>query len=281
MIPKEPFLDDDINKYPRFILSAHHFKISSSAESFLEVNTQPPLARSTLRRLSREPYYHSNIGASRSTSSILLSYARPSDIFDYRYFDQLYLEDHEDVLVFDSDSDYGDSDYPDPNHCGTCEIDLFGKTPVRHTATLRFKSKIEHGKKLAHSNEISELGDHLVHMLTFKVNSRAQYTKPPRFWLSPSSDYFDQPQPRADLNFPTTSHHPRVAIPQCESTFVDSFLPPAQEDMSNNMNSSVGSKEKVDMPLAKQMLASDAYVTDHKPSTLRDDFGVATPIFII
>lgn len=283
MIQKEPFFDENISTTPRFALSAEAFKISPSTNYPLMVSVLPPLALKAVRRPSREPYYQLDTRFSRSTSSSLLSHAKFSDIFDYRYLDQLRLEDNENALVFDSDSDYEDVhtiyDVPDKQSLKS--------SPTGNLGKISGSKKNNINDEKDEYEDDSDLEDYLVHMLTFKVNSRAQYTRPPRTSCSLASDYFDKPVSRADSDLPKTGQHPKFSAPKCKNTFVDSFLPLPELDLEAYLNTCsngfYGPKwpAKIPAKIPKNSVVNDAYDANERKRGLRDDFEAPAPIPII
>ncbi|GEQ72331.1 hypothetical protein JCM33374_g6018 [Metschnikowia sp. JCM 33374] len=302
MIQKEPFFDDQISTKPRFSITAEAFKISPSTDYPLMVSAQPPSAPKSVRRPSREPYYHSNSRSSRSASSTSSSYAKFSDIFDYCYLDQLRLEENglasgkenENALVFESDSEYEDAQDP----LGGSEDSRVafshsgGKAPSGTKNTeFTVTKECGHSQETAlDSDEESDLEDYSVHMLTFKVNSRAQFTRPPRSSRSSVSDFFDGPAPtsRADLDIPKTVHHPKFAAPRCRNSFVDSVLPSPQVDLETYLNrcSSIlmGKEGDRKIPAARPnncTYANDGYESHSTKNVVRDDFEVSLPAAMI
>lgn len=140
-----------------------------------------------------EPYYESasrrdTSAMSSKLSSKLSSYALLSDVFDYHYIDKYRLEDHENAIASDSDTDYDDID-----------DDLANDNACHYVSD---------------SDADSELEDYKVHFLMFKVNSRAQFTRPPRTSFSSVSDNFDDtPNRDGEFAMEPTFHHPKFAAP--------------------------------------------------------------------
>lgn len=306
MTVKEPFFDENVTKVPRFELSADQFKILPSTDYPLMVSAQPPRAPKSVRRLSREPYYQTNSRFSRSASSALLSYAKFSDIFDYGYLDHFRSEEHENALVFDSDSDYDDEcSGQAARHCdsGNQTREAQSSKNNKYSITEKieelspnfiesaYNDPVYTGSASLDSNDESDLEDYSVHMLTFRVNSHPQYTRPPRPSYSQSSDYFDRPFSRKDSDLPNTCHHPKFAAPKCKSLFVDSILPLPQKDLalylekcsgilfSDSMSKPTPTAAKV--AKANVRFLNDAFEISHKASGPYDDYELCRPQFFI
>ncbi|KAM9895576.1 hypothetical protein OXX69_010968 [Metschnikowia pulcherrima] len=276
---KEPFFDDHVNSAIRFQLAAEAFKIPPSTDYPLMVSIEPPSAPKSVRRPSREPYYTRTL-SSRSASSSS-SYAKLSDIFDYGYLDQIRSEEHENALVFDSDSDYEDVYAP--------EVQDDAK-PMAKPGMI--SEKFKNSKEFSHCDDLesedeSGLEDYSVHMLTFNVNARAQYTRPPRRSSSVSSDYFDEPTPRDDLDPLKISSHPKFAAPSCKNTFPDTILPSPSVDLEEYTEKCATDfpkrETRSNLPAAgfRKMHVIDDYGINCRSRGPRDDFEGSQPMFLI
>ncbi|KAM9928388.1 hypothetical protein OXX59_001888 [Metschnikowia pulcherrima] len=276
---KEPFFDDHINSAIRFQLAAEAFKIPPSTDYPLMVSIKPPSAPKSVRRPSREPYYTRSL-SSRSASSSS-SYAKLSDIFDYGYLDHIRSQEHENALVFDSDSDYEDVYAPEVQE----DAKAIEKQEIIAENVRSFK-KLSNCDDLE-SEEESGLEDYSVHMLTFNVNARAQYTRPPRRSSSVSSDYFDEPTPRDDLDPLKISSHPKFAAPSCKNTFPDTILPSPSVDLEEYAEKCATDFPKPEMrsnlPPAtfRKLHVVDDYGVNCQSRDLRDDFEGSQPMFVI
>lgn len=196
MNTKEPYYDNDLTGKKPLSLSADLLKIPPLTDYPVSVKepVSMPVLRTSSRTLSMEPYYRSSSRRGTSTlSSKLSSYAMLSDVFDYHYLDEYRPEDHEYAIVSDSDTDYDDiEDDCSDKYCSDSDAD-------------------------------SELEDYKVHFLMFKVNSKAQFTKPPRTSFSSVSDNFDDNvTSRKDFSMVSTLEHPKFASPALNTKFMAS-----------------------------------------------------------
>lgn len=250
MQTKEPYYDNDVTQKLHICLRADHMKILPSCE--FPVATANPVKTPSLRsrRLSMEPYYETarrETITSTSMSSKLSSYAHLSDVFDYHYIDKLRLEDHENAIVSDSDTDY---DELEDNEC-------FGSD----------------------SDVDSDLEDYKVHFLMFKVNSRAQFTKPPRTSFSSVSDDFDS-KPTGFVMDSTC--HPKFVAPEMKFKKTDLLDEPVEDIVAAyNWKCNNPLEEKVEtvarapkvslpqvsdwyVPTSARLRCSDAYDSPHE-----------------
>lgn len=175
MHAKEPYYSDELTSKAPLKITAALFKIPLTTDLVhLTEKIETPAHRGLLRRGLMEPYYKSSRRNTNPSSLCLSSYALLSDVFDYHYR----AEEHENAIASDSDTDYEDDDV-DTKECLDSD---------------------------------SELEDYNVHFLMFKVNSSAQFTRPPRNSVSAVSDCFDA-TPESDY-LEATRGHPKFAAPR-------------------------------------------------------------------
>lgn len=192
MDTKEPYYHDDVTQKSLLTLSPHLLKVPLTTDFPLIASDklQTPSLGHSLRRGSMEPYYrNSSRRNTNPTLSSTLSSALFSDVFDYHYLDRRMVSD-DNAIASDSDTDYEDYDVVNPQ-----------------------KSSRGSSRNYV-SDSDSELEDYNVHFLTFKVNARAQFTRPPQTSMAAVSDYFDSP-PRSPrkFNLLATYHHPEFLAP--------------------------------------------------------------------
>lgn len=271
---KEPYFENDLNTKKLLPLTAELLKIPPLTDfpvSAKDVANTPSL-RTSLSRLSMEPYYKSssrrNTGTmSSKLSSKLSSYAMLSDVFDYHYIEKYRLEEHESALASDSDTDYDDIVDSNDNHCW-----------------------------LSDSDADSELEDYKVHLLMFKVNSKAQFTRPPRTSFSKVSDYFDNGAASSvDFSMVSTNHHPKFAAPSLKPSMMKvEFLDYPVEDILANYEyqcnnplaaATLHEQEvslKVDVPKAKGENVSDLYTgATPRVGNFSDAYDIPGKVFFL
>lgn len=199
----EPYYGNEITHKTPLALTAELLKIPPSTDlPFAAIDAgHTPLLKTSLRRLSMEPYYKGSSRRNTATDkSSLSSYALLSDVFDYHYIDQYRLGEHENAIASDSDTDYEEME----------ERQIMSGSKLGAANTPDLHSDLD-------SDADSELEDYKVHFLMFKVNSRAQFTRPPRTSVSTTSDWFDAYTPTNDFSLMSTYLHPKFSAPEMTS----------------------------------------------------------------
>lgn len=261
MQTKEPYFDASLTPLGPAPQNAAALKIPlSSDDPFVAKVYANPLPSLTRRRPSMEPYYTTPRG-SRVTTSSLSSYAKLSDVFDYHH-----LESTEDALV-------SDSDYDSTDEC------LASVDTKRSESVSRMKVR---PALVDLDDSDSELLDYKVHLLTFKVTSQAQYTRPPRTSRSRTSDCFDENPFRAGLSEFSATSQPGVQPPSFVWASATPFYElPAEQltlylDCCSRVLVDAGPSRRMSAPSCTNKITNDCYDSPYIRRGSSDAYATST-----
>lgn len=203
-----------------------------------------------------EPYFPQRRHSHQLSTS--LSYAKLSDVFDYNYLSLLHGAANENAITSDSDTDLED-----------------------HIEELASKPQYVldgHAECLLSDSE-SDLEDYKIHLLTFKVNSNAQYTRPPRNRQSSSSDYFDFRPTQGQMAFLPTAQHPDSLNAKISSLGSSQILEQPEVELNRFLRAceyplagqkASGPNRSIKAAPFKNMIASDCFTVDRKGTPVSD-----------